>query len=157
MPRDIDIVIERVRALHPDAKIEQLRVSHPGVDDDGLWFFGLPGERKDIQVESSTGAAPFVIEHDDMKTSAEAISGASVDQAVREVSVYLEILKQRANQSPLRTPSSGTPAAIDLSQRNGCVFSLWNRYPFNTEFSIMHPSRHHPAPQVSDVRAKQTT
>jgi len=30
----------------------------------------------------------------------------------------------------------GNSWLIDLSQRNGCVFSLWNRYPFNTEFSI---------------------
>jgi len=93
MPRDIDIVIERVRALHPDATIEQLKVSHPA-DDDGLWFFQLPKEKKSIQVESSTGAAPFLIEHCDMQTSDEAISGAGVDQAVHEVSVYLSASKK---------------------------------------------------------------
>ena len=95
MPRDIDIVIERVRALHPDAKIEQLKVRYP-VDDDGLWIFGIDGKPEDIQVESNTGAAPFLIEHTDMKKSEEAIVGASVDQAVREVSAYLDVLKSQA-------------------------------------------------------------
>ena len=95
MPRDIDIVIERVRAIHPDATIEQLKVSHPGADDDGLWFFGVSGERKDIQIESSTGTAPFIIEHSGMKKSEDAISGASVDDAVREVSTYLAKLKKK--------------------------------------------------------------
>ena len=94
MARDIDTVIERVRALHPDAVVEQLKVVHPGSDDDGLWYFRLPKERKEIQVESSTGDAPFIIEHSGMKTSSDAISGASVDEAVREVSAYLASLKK---------------------------------------------------------------
>jgi hypothetical protein len=110
MPRDIDTIIGRVRALHPDAIIEQLWVSHTGVDDDGLWFFRLPDEKKDIQVESSNGLAPFIIEHDDMKSGLEAISGASVDQVVQEVSAYLDGLKRsrRANQS-------ATANALDLT------------------------------------------
>jgi len=95
MPRDIDIVLERVRALHPDAKIEQLKVSHPGVDDDGIWFFGIRGEKREIQIESSTGAAPFVIEHDEMKTIQDRIHDASIDQAVHEVSLYLFKLRKK--------------------------------------------------------------
>jgi hypothetical protein len=95
MPRDIDTVIAKVRALHPDAIIDQLQVSHPGVDDDGLWFFGLPGEKKDIQVESSTGAAPFTIEHDDMRGLQDRIHGANVDQTVLDVSAYLNNLRKK--------------------------------------------------------------
>jgi hypothetical protein len=94
MTRDIDIVIERVRANHPEAKIAQLKVKFPA-DDDGLWFFGLPEEKREIQVESSTGAAPFLIEHSDMITTKEAICDASVDQAVLEVSAYLNKLKKK--------------------------------------------------------------
>ncbi len=105
MRRDIDIVIGTIRALHPDAKIEQLKVSHPGVDDDGLWFFGLPGVVDDIQVESSTGTAPFVIEHGDMKSSSEAIADAGIDRTISEVSSYLSVLKKRANQpAPAQRP-----------------------------------------------------
>jgi hypothetical protein len=103
MPRDIDMVIERVRALHPDATVEQLKVTWPA-DDDGLWFFGLPGVRKDIQVESSTGTAPFVIEHDDMMGLEERIRDASVDQAVGAVSAYLTVLKKG---DPAGTDNSG--------------------------------------------------
>ncbi len=110
MPRDIDTVIERVRAMHPDARIEQLKVTHPA-DDDGLWFFGVAGRKEDIQIESSTGAAPFLIEHSDMKSSEEAIHGASIDRAVSEVSAYLGALKKGANNSPEATPGSITPAA----------------------------------------------
>jgi hypothetical protein len=94
MVRDIDTVIERVRAFHPDAIIEQLQVVHPGADDDGLWYFRLPNKIEDIQVESSTGAAPFIIEHSGMKASSDAISGASADQVVRVVSAYLDSLKR---------------------------------------------------------------
>jgi hypothetical protein len=100
MPRDIDKVIEEVRAIHPDVKVEQLKVSHPGADDDGLWYFELTGQRKNVQVESSTGAAPFIVEHGDMKKSSDAISGASIERAVREVSDYLTVLKKEANQAP---------------------------------------------------------
>jgi len=93
MARDIDMVIERVRALHPDATVEQLKVTSPA-DDDGLWFFRLPGGRKEIQVESSTGAAPFVVEHDDMRGLEERIRDASVDQTVAAVSAYFSVLKK---------------------------------------------------------------
>jgi len=84
MARDIDIVIEKVRSRHPAVVVEQLKVAHPGLDDDGIWFFRLPPEKKDVQVESSTGAAPFVVEGD-----AVAIHGAGVDQATAEVIAYL--------------------------------------------------------------------
>lgn len=83
MPRDIDIVIERVRSEHPAIVVEQLKVAHPKADDNGLWFFRLPPDKKEIQVESSTGSAPFVIEGD-----AIAIRGASVDEASAEVMAF---------------------------------------------------------------------
>jgi hypothetical protein len=62
--RDIDRVIERVRAALPDVRWEQLKVSHPGVDDDGIWFFTRPGGKGDVQAESSTGMCPFLVEGD---------------------------------------------------------------------------------------------
>ena len=90
MPRDNDIVIEKIRALHPDAAIEQLKVKFPGADDDGLWFFRIPSEREDIQVESSTGVAPFVVE----RGGAPAVYGASIDKVVSEVVTYLDAQKK---------------------------------------------------------------
>ena len=107
MPRDIDIVIEKIRALHPDAAIEQLKVKFPGADDDGLWFFRIPSERENIQVESSTGVAPFVVE----RGGAPAVYGASIDQVVSEVVTavsrklavtLLALWKSGADYHPLR-------------------------------------------------------
>lgn len=92
MARDIDIVIEKVRSKHPTVVVEQLKVTHSGVDDDGVWFFRLPSEKKEVQVETSTGAAPFIVEGD-----AVAIHGASVDQAAAEVIACLS--KKEANQA----------------------------------------------------------
>ena len=64
--RDVDRIIDLVRCELPGAEVQQLQVKHPEADDDGLWFFWFPGVSKGIQIESSTGTCPFVIEHDDM-------------------------------------------------------------------------------------------
>lgn len=97
MPRDIDIVIEKVRSKHPAIVVEQLRVAHPNVDDDGIWFFRLPPDKKEIQVESSMGTAPFVIEGDTAP-----VRGASVDQTAAEVLAFFG--KEEANQPSQPTP-----------------------------------------------------
>ncbi len=59
---DIDRIIEQLRELAPDLRIEQYSQSWPA-DDDGLWFFKRPGTRNHVQIESSYGRCPFVIEH----------------------------------------------------------------------------------------------
>jgi hypothetical protein len=63
MRRDIDTVIERVRALAPEVEVRQLQCAHPA-DDDGIWFFRIAGKKGEIQLESSTGGLPFLVEHD---------------------------------------------------------------------------------------------
>jgi hypothetical protein len=65
MHRDIDKLIDELQRAFPGLTVEQLRVTHPGADDDGIWFFRHPGSRNEVQVESSTGAAPFLVEADD--------------------------------------------------------------------------------------------
>ena len=62
MDRDIDRVITELRQAYPDIACEQLRVAHPGGDDDGLWFFTHPDRRGEVQLESSTGRLPFLLE-----------------------------------------------------------------------------------------------
>jgi hypothetical protein len=64
MDRDIDKLIREIQRLYPGVAVEQLPVKHPGVDDDGLWFFRHPDRSIEVQVESSTGALPFLIEVD---------------------------------------------------------------------------------------------
>jgi hypothetical protein len=78
MPRDIDSIITRLARAHPQVAVEQLRVSHPG-DDDGIWFFKVPGSPSEAQLESSTGMCPFAIESDATEERAMAVS---VDDAI---------------------------------------------------------------------------
>jgi hypothetical protein len=81
MNRDIDAVIARVQRTHPGVVVEQLQVSHPGADDDGIWFFSHPAVCGNVQVESSSGCTPFVVESDWDPANA----ANTVDDAVREV------------------------------------------------------------------------
>lgn len=60
--RDIDRIIAAATAKHPRLRVEQLKVKHPGADDDGLWFFSHPESQFEVQLESSYGAFPFIVE-----------------------------------------------------------------------------------------------
>jgi hypothetical protein len=77
MSRDIDELISELQRVYPQTGVEQLQVKHPGADDDGLWFFRHPGSHHEVQVESSTGALPFLIEANDHPAAiAESVSEA---------------------------------------------------------------------------------
>ena len=82
MPRDIDHIIERLKTEIPGVQVTQLQVAHPGADDDGLWFIRIPGRAEEVQIESSHGSCPFLIESD---FSAERHHGHSVDEVVSTV------------------------------------------------------------------------
>lgn len=62
--RDVDAIILAVASCLPGVIWRQLQVSHPGADDDGIWFFWLKDQDGLVQIESSEGALPFVIETD---------------------------------------------------------------------------------------------
>ncbi|HZU95290.1 MAG TPA: SUMF1/EgtB/PvdO family nonheme iron enzyme [Planctomycetota bacterium] len=57
--RDIDRVIAEVKNVLPNVICDRQHVSHPGADDDDLWFFRLPGGAGTVRVESPWGACPF--------------------------------------------------------------------------------------------------
>ncbi len=82
MTRDIDQIIERLKAELPGVQATQLQISHPGADDDGLWFIKIPGRDGDVQIESSHGACPFLIESD---FSHERFHGHTVDNVVSTI------------------------------------------------------------------------
>jgi hypothetical protein len=82
--RDIDSIINRLSSAHPQVRVEQLRVSHPG-DDAGIWFFKVAGEPNEVQLESFTGMCPFIVESD----TTEAIATA---RSVQEAVSFLEQL-----------------------------------------------------------------
>lgn len=77
--RDIDSVIQHLQQSHPDISAEQLPVCHPGTDDDGLWFFRHPASAVEIQLESPTGNAPFLVES---SASCERGSAATMQAAI---------------------------------------------------------------------------
>ncbi len=61
--RDIDDIIEAVAEKHPQIAVQQLQVKFPA-DDDGLWFFKHPSSAFEVQLESSNGVFPFLVETD---------------------------------------------------------------------------------------------
>jgi hypothetical protein len=63
--RDIDQIIRSIMNICPTVEARQLKVSHPGADDDGLWFFQQRDSEFEVQIESSTGMCPFLIETDE--------------------------------------------------------------------------------------------
>jgi hypothetical protein len=82
MPRDIDLIIERLRAEIPGVHVEQLQVEHSGADDDGLWFIKVPDRREEIQLESPYGMCPFIIESD---FNHEMLHARSVEEALATI------------------------------------------------------------------------
>lgn len=93
--RDIEAVIEGVRAAIPSVIVVQLDQPHPA-DDNGLWWFRLRGLSRDIQLESSTYDCPFLVEHSDMASTSEAITVHSVPEAVSSVVSYLHSISGAA-------------------------------------------------------------
>jgi hypothetical protein len=59
--RDVNKVVRVLLARYPDLKVQQLEVKHP-FDDEGLWFFTHPSIPFQVQVETPTGNAPFLVE-----------------------------------------------------------------------------------------------
>jgi hypothetical protein len=85
MTPELEQIIRGVTARLPKVQCEQLPVTHAS-DDDGLWFFRLPGREGEVQIESSTGTCPFLIESDGHH---ERQVGATVEDVVSIVVQWL--------------------------------------------------------------------
>ena len=94
MSRDIDLIISAVREQLPEVDVQQSAEYRPG-DDDGMWFFSLEGNKGEIQLESSSGNCPFMVESDAMSRSDQATQVATVPDAVKSVTDYLTSLKEK--------------------------------------------------------------
>jgi hypothetical protein len=94
--RDVDRIIQLVRAMYPGVRVEQLKVSHPGADDDGLWFFDQPESPFEVQIESSTGMCPFLIETDETEAR---VTTNSVEETVQTLSVLLRLSETETRQA----------------------------------------------------------
>ena len=77
--RDVDRIIQLVRNVCPAVDVQQLRVSHPGADDDGLWYFDHPASEFQVQIESRDGMCPFLVETDENDNR---LTGHSVEETV---------------------------------------------------------------------------
>ena len=86
--RDVDEIIQRIQQLYPTVGVGQLQVSHLG-DDDGIWYFDQPGSEYQVQIESSRGMCPFLVETDENETR---ITANSVDETVQTVAKLLHLL-----------------------------------------------------------------
>ena len=93
MDRDIDRVIAALVGKWPAIQYGQLRVAHPGADDAGLWFFTHPAGSGEVQVESSTGNIPFLIEGE----RAGRVTGTTVAEVIDIVVRQLELRDPPAN------------------------------------------------------------
>jgi len=90
--RDIDYIIKTLEARVPDVIVVQMNKVHPA-DDDNLWWFRVPNERRDIQIESPTGNCPFIVECSDDKSSSDARTGHTTGEVVLMVENYLAGLR----------------------------------------------------------------
>lgn len=86
--RDIQGVINTMIQMYPETRVQQLKVQHPGADDDGLWFFQQPGCKYEVQVESSTGMCPFLIETDENE---QRLTGSTVAETVEILAKLLHL------------------------------------------------------------------
>ena len=74
--RDIDEIIRTLTSAHPELSHDQLKVLHPGADDDGLWYFRHPNCPFEVQLESPRGQCPFLFETDERHAPATACTVA---------------------------------------------------------------------------------
>ena len=88
MPRDIDLIIAEMTRQYPNVSVQQLQVKHPGNDDDGLWFFWQSDRSGEVQIESSPGFCPFLIETDENDSRAE---GKSVVEVICILEQWLHL------------------------------------------------------------------
>ena len=93
--RDIDIIIQQLAQTYPEIIYEQLKVLHPGTDDDGIWFFRHPNGPHEVQLESHTGQCPFLFE---TEASNATITAATVSAAVAMVADGLGIISHPIGQ-----------------------------------------------------------
>lgn len=86
--RDIDQVIAVVRQQIPEATVDQIPKERPG-DDDGVWWFGLPGVLEDVRVEQRRGAGPFQLITEDDQSGYQRRTVATPAEAAQLIVAYL--------------------------------------------------------------------
>ena len=83
--RDIDQVVAALRRRHPDVLVEQRLGAYAAVDD-SIWFINLPSTSFEVQLESSTGNCPFLVES---SLNPERLHAATIGETINMVSTML--------------------------------------------------------------------
>ena len=94
--RDIDQIIAAVRQQIPEVIVWQLQKTHPA-DDDGIWYFGLGEASNDVQIETSSGMCPFLVETDE-QSSHQARTAQTVAETVQMIVAYLLPLRRTVDE-----------------------------------------------------------
>ncbi len=92
--RDVDKIVELIRNICPAVKVEQLKVLHLGADDDGIWFFEQRASEFEVQIASSWGMCPFVVETDE---SDERFTANTVEETVEILERLLHLGDDQRN------------------------------------------------------------
>lgn len=87
-PLQVRQIIALLRGNYPQIRWTRLWVRHPSADDDGLWFFWLAGQAGEVQIESSGGICPFVVETDKHD---ERFTGDTVEKVAEKVATWLAL------------------------------------------------------------------
>lgn len=85
--RDIDEIITLVKHSIPDIVIYQLQKKRQG-DDDGIWWFVLQNNTREIQIENPYGMCPFLVETNEESANL-ARSAYTVEQTAAIIIDYL--------------------------------------------------------------------
>jgi hypothetical protein len=86
--RDIDLVIAEVERHDSNIRSIQLQVKHPGIDDDGIWYFWIPELPGEALVESSDGMLPFLVETDKHD---ERYNASTINETVDTILAWLQL------------------------------------------------------------------
>lgn len=100
---DIDRIIDLVMAELPEVSFVQHEDVWPA-DDEGVWIFRLLDTEHTIQLESSAGMCPFLVEHDGMPSPVEGggWTASSVEDAARMVVDYVRAEQLRCHRAAPR-------------------------------------------------------
>lgn len=85
-PSQVKQIIALVREVHPEIRWTRAWVRNPKVDDDGIWFFWFAEEDGEVQIESSLGVCPFLIETDKHN---EVFNAETVEQTADKIIEWL--------------------------------------------------------------------
>lgn len=85
----VDAIFETLEARFPDITIERLKVTHPGGDDDNLWFLRRGSNATyEMQIETRAGGEPpFLLEGD---AEGQRVETSSAATAIRVAAEWLE-------------------------------------------------------------------